>query len=79
MDVVMRSANPNCAIVAQFVAAQGKPLTVKLVDIFRCAAFIPIAFVHAYLLAAMHADAAVTEKVRRIGKDSIDGVILYLR
>jgi len=27
----------------------------------------------------MNADTAVTEKVRRIGKDGIDGVILYLR
>ena len=68
MDVVMGTANPNRAIVAQFGTAQGKPLAVELVYVFRSAAFVPIAFIDAYLLSAMHTDAAVTEKVRRIGK-----------
>ena len=79
MDVVMGATNPNRAIVAQFGTAQGKPLAVELVIVFRCAAFVPIAFIDTYLLAAMHADAAITEEIRRIGKDGIDGVILYLR
>ena len=78
MDVVMGTANPNRAIVAQLGTAQGKPLAVELVDVFRCATFVPIALIDTYLLAAMHADAAITEKIRRIGKDGINGVILYL-
>jgi hypothetical protein len=43
-------------------------LAIKIVDIFRCAALVPIAFIDAYLLSAMHTDATVAEKVRRIGK-----------
>ena len=68
MDIVMGTANPNRAIVAQFGTAQGKPLAVELVYVFRCAALVPIALIHTHLLAAMHADSAVTEKIRRIGK-----------
>ena len=79
MDVVMCAANPNRAVVAQFGSAQGKPLAVELVYIFGCAAFVPIALIHAYLLTAMNADAAVTEEVWWVGKDGIDGVVFYLR
>ena len=75
MDIVMGTTNPNRAVVAQLGTAQSKPLAVELVDVFRCTAFVPIAFIHAYLLAAMHADAAIAEKVRRISKDGVYGVV----
>ena len=72
------AANPNRAVVFEFRTAESKPLAIELVDIFRCAAFVPIAFIDTYLLATMHADAAVAEKVRRIGKNGIDGVVFNL-
>ena len=65
---MMRAANPNRTVVAQFCSAQGKPLAVELIDVFRSAAFVPIALIHAYLLTAMNADAAVTEEVWWVGK-----------
>lgn len=79
MDVVMGTANPNRAVIAQLGTTQSKPLVVELVDVFGSAAFIPIAFIDTYLLATMDTNTTVTEKVWRISKDSIDGVILYLR
>ena len=78
MDVVVCTTNPNRTIVFQFGTAQGEPIAVELVDIFGGSAFVPIAFVYADLLTALHADTAVAQEVRRVGKDSIDRVIFYL-
>ena len=59
MDVVVRTTNPNSAIVFQFGAAQREPIAIELVDVFGCSAFVPIAFVYADLFAALHANAAI--------------------
>ena len=77
MDVVMCSTNPNRTVIAQLGTAQGKPLKVELVDVFGSAAFIPFAFIDAYLFAAMDANTTVTEKVWWIGKDGINRFVLY--
>ena len=60
MDVMVRATNPYCAVVFEFWTAKFQPFAVEFIDVFGCAAFIPIAFVHAYLLTTLHADASVT-------------------
>jgi len=74
----MCSTNPNRTIVFKFGATEGEPFAVELVDVFRSSAFIPIAFIHTNLFAALNADSAVAEEVRRVGKDCVNRVVLYL-
>ena len=77
MDVMMCATYPNRAVVTKFGATKGDPLAVEFVYVFWSAAFIPITFVHAHLLATLHANASVAEEVRRVGKNGINGVVLY--
>ena len=45
----------------------------------RRAALVPIAFVHADLFAALNRNSSVGEKIRRVGKDGVDGIVGDLR
>ena len=74
---MVRTTNPNRPIVFQFGAAQWEPIAVELIDVFGCSAFVPIAFVHADLLTTLHANTAVAKEVGRVGKDSVDRIVLY--
>ena len=78
MDIVVCATDPNCTIIFEFRSAEFQPFTIEFVNMFRCTAFVPIAFVNTYLLTAMYADATVTKEVWRIGKDSIYRIVFYI-
>ena len=78
MNIMVCAANPYSAIVFEFRTTKRKPLTVEVIDVFWCSTFVPIPFVYTYLFATVYADAAIAEKVRRVGKDGVDRIVLYL-
>ena len=69
---MVSTANPYCTVIFQFFPTQREPFQIKGIDIFLRPTFIPIAFINAYHLTALHADATTRQKIRRVSKYHVE-------
>lgn len=77
-DDVVRAADPHCAVGLEQGLAALEPFGVEFVVEFGAAGFVPRALVHLHHLAGMAGDAAVGEKVGRIGENHVEHAVRVL-
>ena len=70
-DVVVSARHPDGAVFLEMVSASRQPFLVELVDVLGRSALVPVAFIDAHHLSALHADAAVGEEVGWVGENHV--------
>lgn len=74
-DDVMRAADPKRAVGLQECLAALEPCGVELVIELGAAGLVPLAFIDLHHLARVAGDAAVGEKVGRVGEDEVEDAV----
>ena len=72
---VVRAADPDGAVRLEDTLAATEPFEIEFVVEFRPARFVPITLVHLHHLPGVTGDAAVGEKIRRVGKDAVEAAL----
>ena len=75
LHLCVKSVLPNRAVGFQYFLAASQPFGVEFVVQFRSARDVPVAFIHLHHFARMTGDAAVGQKVWRVGKDGVEPAI----
>lgn len=71
-DDMMRAGDPDGAVGFEHALAALEPCGIEFVIPFPTARFVPLAFVHLHHFACMAGDAAVGEKIRRVGENHVE-------
>ena len=69
---VVRAGHPNRAVGFEYSLTASQPFGVEFVVQFRSARDVPVALVHLHHFAGVTGDAAVGEKIRRVGEDGVE-------
>lgn len=71
-DDVVRAGDPDRAVGLEDALAAGEPFAVEVVVLVRALGFVPVALVHLHHFAGVAGDAAIGEKIGRVGKDAVE-------